>query len=256
MNHTQTRAYLKLIRVALVAFVLAAILPLMAHAAPDGTLLTGTVKSASGAKMSGVTVSAKIEGTTITTSVFTDEDGAFYFPAMNAGHYEVWAQADGFEIARGGVDLAATKHKDFTLNATKDFAQQLSGDQMLASLPDQTPDDRRLKRVFRNSCTSCHQPNYILQNKFDEPGWIAVLEVMKRVNVAGGYLGEKSPIAAPIDFHEKELAAYLARARGPEANGMNFKLRPRPAGDAARVVFTEDDVPLDAEGGLATKYVP
>ena len=102
---------------------------------------------------------------------------------------------------------------------------------MLASLPDQTPDDRRLKRVFRNSCTSCHQPNYILQNKFDEQGWTAILEVMKRVNVAGGYLGPNSPIAAPIDFHEKELAAYLARARGPEPSDMkSFKLRPRPDG--------------------------
>ena len=89
MNHTQTRAYLKFIRVALASFMLAAILPLMAHAAPDGTLLTGTVKSATGAKMSGVTVSAKVEGATITTSVFTDEEGAYYFPAMNAGYYEV-----------------------------------------------------------------------------------------------------------------------------------------------------------------------
>ena len=59
--------------------------------------------------MSGVTVSAKMDSTTITTSVFTDEDGAYYFPAMSAGHYEVWAQADGFEIARGSVDLAVTK---------------------------------------------------------------------------------------------------------------------------------------------------
>ena len=100
--------------------------------------------------------------------------------------------------------------------------------------------------MFRNSCTSCHQPNYILQNKFDEQGWTAILEVMKRVNVAGGYLGPNSPIAASIDFHEKELAAYLARARGPEPTDMKFKLRPRPTGDAARVVFTEYDVPLFA----------
>src|SRR5579863_7526711 len=240
MNHTQTCAFVKCARVALAAFVLAAILPLMAHAIPDGALLTGSVKSAAGAKMSGVTVSAKMDDSTITTSVFTDQDGAYYFPAMNAGRYEVWAQADGFEIARGGVDLTATKHQDFVLNATKDFAQQLSGDQMLASLPDQTPDDRRLKRVFRNSCTSCHQPNYILQNKFDEQGWTANIEVMKRVNVAGGYLGPNSPIAQPIDFHEKELAAYLARSRGAEPNSIKtFKVRPRPQGDSARVVFTE-----------------
>src|SRR6202049_2362476 len=254
MNYTPTRAFSKFVRPTLLAFVLAAIFPLMAHAAPDGALLTGTVKSAAGAKMSGVTLSPKTGRATTTTSVFTDEEGAYYFPAMNAGRFEVWAQADGFETARGDVELAATKHKDFTLNATKDFAQQLSGDQMLGSLPDQTPDDRRLKRVFRNSCTSCHQPNYILQNKFDETGWTAILEVMKRVNVAGGYLGANSPIAASIDFHEKELASYLARARGPEPSDMKFKLRPRPTGDAARVVFTEYDVPLFGANDAPRKY--
>jgi Carboxypeptidase regulatory-like domain len=123
MHDTQTRAFLKFIGAALVAFVLAAILPLIAHAAPDGALLAGTVKSAAGPKLSGVTVSAKMDGTTITTSVFTDEEGAYYFPAMNAGHYDVWAQADGFEIARGIVDLTATKHHDFVLKATSDFGR-------------------------------------------------------------------------------------------------------------------------------------
>src|SRR5580692_8839287 len=224
MNPIRTRAFVKFAAAAVAVFALVAILPVLAHAAPDGALLTGTVKSAAGAKMSGVTVSAKMDNTTITTSVFTDDDGAYYFPPMATGHYEVWAQADGFETGRGDVSLAATRHQDFILNPAKDYVRQLSGDQILASLPDQTPDDRRLKRVFRNSCTSCHQPNYILQNKFDEQGWTAILEVMKRVNVAGGYLGPNSPIAASIDFHEKELAAYLARARGPEATDMKFKL--------------------------------
>src|ERR1700680_187011 len=117
MNHTQIRGFVKFFGAALVLFVLAAILPRMAHAPPDGMLLTGTVKSAAGAKMSGVTVSAKMDTATITTSVFTDEDGAYYFPAMTGGHYEVWAQADGFETARGVVDMSTTKHQDFVLNA-------------------------------------------------------------------------------------------------------------------------------------------
>ncbi len=82
-------------------------------AAPNGVLLTGTVKSASGEKMGGVTVSAKIEGQTITTSVFTDEEGNYYFPALDAGKYQVWAQADTFETERAAVELAATRHKDF-----------------------------------------------------------------------------------------------------------------------------------------------
>src|ERR1700741_3158784 len=242
MNETRNSVWFHILSVALVAFALAISIPHLAQAASDGALLAGTVKSAS-AKLSGVAVSAKADGSTITTSVFTDEEGSYYFPPMSAGHYEVWAQAVGFETTREGVDLAGTKHQDFDLKPVKDFVKQLTGDQLLASLPDQTPDDRRVKRVFRNSCTSCHQPNYILQNKFDEQGWTAILEVMKRVNVAGGYLGPKSPIAQAIDSHEKELAAYLARARGPEPSNMKFnKLRPRPTGDAARVVFTEYDV--------------
>ena len=36
---------------------------------------------------------------------------------------------------------------------------------------------------------------------------------------------------------------------------MKIKVRPRPTGDAARVVFTEYDVPLDSSSGSDTKYV-
>ncbi len=219
------------------------------------SLLAGTVKSDSGEKMGGVTVSAKVEGKTITTSVFTDQQGDYYFPPMPAGEYEVWAQADTFATARANINLTSTRHQDFVLKPIKDFQRQLTGDQLLASLPDGTPDDRRLKRVFRNSCTSCHQPNYILQERFDIAGWTAILDLMKRVNVAGGYLGEKSEPAPIIDFHEKELAAYLARVSGPQPSAMNFKLRPRPTGEAARAVFTEYEVPIAPDEKAGTEYI-
>jgi len=221
----------------------------------SSALLAGTVKSDSGEKMSGVTVSAKAIGRTITTSVFTDQQGDYYFPPLAPGEYEVWAQADTFETARAKVNLSATRRQDFVLKTLKDFQRQLTGDQLLASLPDATPDDRRLKRVFRNSCTSCHQPNYILQERFDTAGWTAILDLMKRVNVAGGYLGDKSDPAPVIDFHEKELAAYLARISGPESSAMNFKLRPRPTGEAARAVFTEYDVPIAPDEKSGTEYI-
>jgi streptogramin lyase len=221
----------------------------------NGALLAGTVKSDSGEKMGGVTVSAKVEGKTITTSVFTDQQGDYYFPPMPAGEYEVWAQADTFATARANIKLTSTRHQDFVLKPIKDFQRQLTGDQLLASLPDGTPDDRRLKRVFRNSCTSCHQPNYILQERFDVAGWTAILDLMKRVNVAGGYLGDKSEPAPIIDFHEKELAAYLARVSGPQPSAMNFKLRPRPTGEAARAVFTEYEVPIAPDEKSGTEYI-
>jgi streptogramin lyase len=67
------------------------------------------------------------------------------------------------------------------------------------------------------------------------------------VNVLGTYQGPDHKATANIDFHQKELAAYLARARGPGDSSMKFNLRPRPTGEAARVVFKEYDFPL--EGG-------
>ena len=104
-------------------------------------LLSGTVASADGEKMGGVTVSAKADGSTITTTVFTDEAGGYYFPAMAAGKYRVWAQTLTFETAKGEVDLSAAQRQDFTLNRMKDAEQQvlqLPGDLIFAALPEET----------------------------------------------------------------------------------------------------------------------
>jgi streptogramin lyase len=87
-----------------------------------------------------------------------------------------------------------------------------------------------------------------LQHRFDEKGWTAIIELMKRFNVFGIYQGADAKPNGILDFHEKELAAYLARVRGPKG-GMTIKLPPRPSGEAARVVFREYDVPIDPELG-------
>ena len=216
-----------------------------AHAAEGEAFLAGAVKSASGEPMGGVTVSAKGEGRTITTSVFTDEQGRYYFPALPSGPYRVWAQARGFEPARAEVALAATRQLDFALRPAEDFVRQLTGDQLVAALPEDTPEDRRLKRIFHNNCSGCHTPSYVLQHRFDEAGWTAVIDLMKHVNVLGIHQGPASKPNAMIDFYEKDLARYLARARGPGESSMKFKLRPRPSGEAARAVFREYDVPAD-----------
>lgn len=231
-----------------------AAVPMGAQATSSMSLLTGTIRSTSGSRMAGVTVSAKAVGETITTTVFTDEKGNYYFPRLQEGMYRVWAQADSYQTEHSQVKLNQTNHQDFILRPMEDFEQQLTGDQLLSSLPEDTPDDRRLKRVFRNNCSGCHQPNYILQNRFDEEGWTAILNLMERVNVLGIYLGPEVAPKRMIDFHKKELVAYLTRMRGPGTSAMKFKLRPRPSGEAARVVFTEYDVPLDPMGGYETEY--
>src|SRR5215475_3518854 len=94
-----------------------------ATSASADQLLTGSVASAAGQKLEGVLVSAKKDGSTITTSVYTDLNGDYFFPAMADGKYRVWAQALGFETSKGEVELTAPKHQDFKLAAITDPEQ-------------------------------------------------------------------------------------------------------------------------------------
>ena len=116
-------------------------------------LLRGTITSSAGEKMGGVTVSAKPEGGTITTTVFTDEGGNYYFPPLPSGKYRVWAQTLSFQTAKGEVDLSANRKQDFTLAAmaTSELTfKQLPGNLVLAALPEETQDDQRMKRIVRS----------------------------------------------------------------------------------------------------------
>lgn len=231
----------------LLAIAMALGAPTLAHA---DALLSGAVTAASGEKMGGVLISAKAEGSTITTSVYTDESGHYYFPALPDGKYRLWAQALKYETAKANAALAKTAHQDFTLKPMQnqqDWIRQLPGDEFLAALPDETPEDARMKVQVRKNCTGCHTASYPLQHRFDEDGWFKILNLMKHVNVLGTWFGPDHKPTGNIEFHQKQLAAYLARARGPGETSMKFKLRPRPSGEAARVVFKEYDFPM--EGG-------
>ena len=72
---------------------------------------------------------------TITTTVFTDASGAYYFPPLPNGSYRVWAQALTFDTARAQVALNANGRQDFTLRPLANFVKQLPGDVLLAALP-------------------------------------------------------------------------------------------------------------------------
>ena len=62
--------------------------PRVAPLREKDALLAGTVTAASGEPLEGVTVSAKPPGRPITTSVFTDERGAYVFPPLASGPYQ------------------------------------------------------------------------------------------------------------------------------------------------------------------------
>jgi streptogramin lyase len=221
------------------------------------SLLTGSITSGAGEKMAGVTVSAKAQGGTITTSVFTDKAGNYRFTALPAGSYRVWAQALGYQTAKAEIEVSAPRKQDFRMTAHADpelTFRQLPGNQALNALPESTEHDKRMKQLVRNDCTSCHTASYPLQHRFDEAGWNAIIELMKNANVYGTYVGKEREVSGILDYHQKELAAYLARARGPQSE-LKLKLPPRPSGEAARVVIREYDMPLDPDQNLPANFI-
>ena len=213
------------------------------QSAPANAALSGTVKSAEGKPLEGIGVSARNAAETFTTTVYTDESGQYMFPPLANGHYRVWAQAVGFTAARSETELTAGAKPqiDLALAPLAEFSKQLSGTEWAASLPEDTPEDRRMKTVFINNCSGCHQVSFLLQNRFDAAGWTAVMTLMEKM-LSIGYAPEDAKPNAVIHAYKPELAEYLGRMRGPANVPLNLKLLPRPSGESARIVVTEYDL--------------
>ncbi|HWF13560.1 MAG TPA: carboxypeptidase regulatory-like domain-containing protein [Candidatus Acidoferrales bacterium] len=214
-----------------------------AQSAPPSAVLSGTVESTDGKPLGGIGVSARGANNTFTTTVYTDDAGRYLFPPMENGQYKIWAQAVGFEIFKGDATLSdgTEKQMEIKLATLTDFHKQLSGTEWAESLPEDTPDDRRMKTVFINNCSGCHQVSFLLQNRFDAAGWAAVITLMEKMQSIGYAPSDIAPNAV-IHSYKPELAAFLGRVRGPSNATLYWKLLPRPTGDAAKIVITEYDL--------------
>jgi streptogramin lyase len=256
MTYSRGTTLAKIAGVLLTSVAAAALAP--AYAAD--VVLNGTITSAAGQKLEGVTVSAKLEGSTITTTVYTDESGNYYFPPLASGKYNIWAQALSFETTKSAVDTGAVKQANLVLQPMTDpekRIRQLPAEMLVTALPEDTVDDARIKKIFTNQCTGCHNPGYVLQFRFDEAGWNKVINMMKRIPAV--FANPSAKPNAIIDYNQKALAAYLARARGPGESSMKFTARARATGEAARATWTLYDLPLNPDVGIATngvKYNP
>ena len=217
-----------------------------------GPTLTGMIRSASGERMEGVTVSARAAGSSVTTSVFSDADGEYFFPPLADGKYRVWAQAVGYEAGRAELSVAKTIARwDVSLKTRKDFELQLPADRWLAALPEDTTENRRMKEVFRLACNGCHTHSFTLATRFDRKGWDNILTVMSRIGAYGYGDPANAAKATPspiIEKYKEPLAAWLTIMRGPGPSPMKFEPRPRPRGDAALMVVREYDLPEPGYG--------
>ncbi len=216
-------------------------LPVSQTASLPSAGLMGTVKSSDGKPLEGVAVSARAKDKTFSTSVYTNQDGEYFFPPLDDGQYRIWAQAVGFEMARSEQAISSGKKilQNFTLQPFPDFHKQLSATEWMNSLPDDTPEDRRMKRVLHNNCTTCHDAGFVLAKRFDAAGWELIIEYM--IQKESG--GPDSPIRRLLEAYKDELVAYLTRIRGPKPYPLKLKPFPRPTGESAAIVVTEYDIP-------------
>ena len=256
---------------AVAVLVLPAGLPAISQSPAPSKELTGTIKDADGKPMEGIAVSAKAQGSPIMTSVWTNQNGAYAFPALDGGRYRIWAQAVGFDrpVAEATITPGGSVQQDFTLKPLPNvIPRQLSSAEWLARLPEDTAQDRRMKMVVINNCSNCHLVANWLEKRFDAASWETMLDHMTKIANAGGPPPGRRPgggefpagqlatgeplnnLAQLIQTYRKDLVEYLTKVAGPKPVQLNPTPFARPTGIETQMVVTEYDIPWAKPGGL------
>jgi streptogramin lyase/mono/diheme cytochrome c family protein len=219
-------------------------------AASTAAALRGGVEGvAQGRVLEGMMVQLRGDNSSITTTVYTDEQGRFEFPKLNGGSYTLRiARALEFKPYQRKINVTGTvKLDDIVVErvtngefvpATFETEAQLAGAELVWNL-DGTAQE---KRTFTYGCGSgCHTFGQILRNRFDEAGWRAM--VTKMTHWTGSLLlHEARPNRIPPE-EQDILVKWLTKVRGPDAKDMGYLLLPGPRGPATKVIVTEYDVP-------------
>jgi streptogramin lyase len=225
---------------------------LMAGEARAQAALTGLVSSNEEGAMEGVLVSAKREGSTITTTVVTDAQGRYSFPAarMQPGKYTISIRAVGYKLdSAKTVDVPAggTGAADLKLGKVKTLVPQLSNGEWLLSLPG--PDKQK---AFLTMCVGCHTLQRVLTSTHDAAEFQQVFLRMARYSPGSspthpqpllpGPRGERPVVTGDA---AKAAAEFLASVSLGNSEAVEYPLKtlPRPTGRSTKVVVTEYDLP-------------
>jgi virginiamycin B lyase len=225
----------------------------MASGASAQTALSGLVSSNEEGPMEGVLVSAKKEGATITTTVVTDQQGRYGFPAarMEPGRYTISIRAIGYKLDGGKtIDVPAGNGggtADLKLSKVKSLVPQLSSGEWLLSLPG--PDKQK---AFLTMCVGCHTLQRVLTSTHDAAEFQQVFVRMSRYSPGStpthpqpllpGPRGERPAVTGDA---AKAAAEFLASVSLGNAEAVEYPLKtlPRPNGRSTKVIVTEYDLP-------------
>jgi streptogramin lyase len=219
--------------------------------AQSGAALSGRVTSAEEGPMEGVLVSAKKDGTTITTTVVSDQRGEYSFPAdrLEPGHYSIAIRAGGYNLdGPKAVDIAGAAAKaDIKLVKSENLASQLSNAEWLLS----APGPENVKAQLSN-CVECHTVQRIFASTHDAEEFKQIFRRMGTYSPGStpthpqpllpGPRGERPPIQ---ESQFEVVASWLASVNLSASDTRAFALKtlPRPTGVATKVIYTEYDLP-------------
>jgi streptogramin lyase len=215
--------------------------------------LSGKVSSTEEGQMEGVLVSTKKEGSTVTTTVVTNDKGEFSFPAgrLEPGKYTISTRAVGYTlVGPKTLDVGASgASAEIKLAKARNVVPQLSNGEWLMSLPGSD----QFKASFLLDCQGCHTLQRVFTALHDAEEWKQVFTRMGRyapestpthpqLIVQGGARSERPRVAANM---MQQAAEYLEKVSlaNPDREEYNFKTLPRPKGKATKVVITEYDLP-------------
>jgi len=224
--------------------------------AQGASALTGVVTSEQEGPMEGVLVTAKKAGSTIATTVVTNKEGRYSFPAsrLEPGEYTIKIRAAGYDLdGKGAAQVAADKPAtaDLKLKKTRNLSAQLTTAEWLQSMPG-TP---KQKDGVLN-CVSCHTVERIVRSTHNAEEFV---QVQKRM---GTYANQSVPTRPQLRKAERLLeergdtrnraqqdrAEFLASINLSEHTTWNYPLKalPRPSGRATEVIITEYDLPRES----------
>ena len=220
----------------------------------------GVVRAANGRLLEGIKVQV-IAPNAVRTTVFSDVEGRYEFPALQAGSYtlRIATPLPYQAYVREGVAIkGADTLDDIVLHPvpspegrgylkdafapTPEVMAQLSGSEWLWNLPGTMQE----KMAFTKGCSlGCHSYENILRNRYDERSWRLIVERMTNGSQGGPgrAMDPASESAQATNAEIDAIAKWLTKVRGPESTLDPVRLWPaRPTGAATRVVITEYEV--------------
>jgi virginiamycin B lyase len=218
----------------------------------------GVVRLANGTPLEGIMVQLVATGTAIRTTVYTNAEGRYEFPALDSGSYalRIARPLDFKPYVKEGVQIdGATRLDDIVLERVTDkevlpptgeILAQLTGADWMLNLPGTGEE----KRTFSLTCGfGCHSYQQIFRTRYDEAGWRLIVRRMLRgagsplINIREPGPQTRGRAGRHLPEEEEIVIKWLARVRGPDSVDQPLHHLPPVRGASTRVVVTEYELP-------------